>query len=193
MAGKTTKAARSAHRQLIDQKGVPCRERYKQRDRERERERGEHSAFFTLSTLSRSRYQSSVLSLTPHALERGVCVPRMGGAGGGAASVDEAARILNEGGFPTAPLLGTVVGLDEIDRAMALLHRGGNATRTACVRSGSQPAPNSTWRIGIGLSLCASCCCAVVLGSLRQPPVLLSDLLAIQVGNSNIKCRTIGW
>ena len=34
--------------------------------------------------------------------------------------IDEAARILNEGGFPTSPLLGTVVGLDEIDRAMAL-------------------------------------------------------------------------
>ena len=30
------------------------------------------------------------------------------------------------GGFPTSPLLGTVVGLDEIDRAMALLHRTGD-------------------------------------------------------------------
>ena len=50
----------------------------------------------------------------------------MGGAGGDAASVDKAARILNQGGFPTAPLLGTVVGLDEIDRAMALLHREGD-------------------------------------------------------------------
>jgi len=50
----------------------------------------------------------------------------LGGAGGDAASVDEAARILNEGGFPTAPLLGAVVGLDEIDRAMALLHRDGD-------------------------------------------------------------------
>jgi len=50
----------------------------------------------------------------------------MGGAGGDAGSVDEAARILNEGSFPTAPLLGTVVGLDEIDRAMALLHRDGD-------------------------------------------------------------------
>jgi len=40
--------------------------------------------------------------------------------------VDEAARILNEGEFPTAPLLGVVVGLDEVDRAMALLHREGD-------------------------------------------------------------------
>ena len=50
----------------------------------------------------------------------------LGGAGGDAASVDEAARILNEGGFPTGPLLGTVVGLDEVDRAMAILHREGD-------------------------------------------------------------------
>ncbi len=50
----------------------------------------------------------------------------MGGAGGDAASVDEAARILNGGGFPTGPLLGAVLGLDEVDRAMALLHRDGD-------------------------------------------------------------------
>ncbi len=49
-----------------------------------------------------------------------------GGSGGTAQSVDEAARILNDGGFPTAPLLGVVVGLDEVDRAMALLHREGD-------------------------------------------------------------------
>ena len=49
-----------------------------------------------------------------------------GGSGGTAQSVDEAARILNEGEFPTAPLLGVVVGLDEVDRAMALLHREGD-------------------------------------------------------------------
>ena len=49
-----------------------------------------------------------------------------GGSGGTAASVDEAARILNAGQFPTAPLLGTVVDLDEVDRAMALLHRSGD-------------------------------------------------------------------
>ncbi len=48
-----------------------------------------------------------------------------GGSGGTAASVEEAARILNRGDFPTAPLLGTVVGLDEINLAMALLHRAG--------------------------------------------------------------------
>jgi threonine dehydrogenase-like Zn-dependent dehydrogenase len=50
----------------------------------------------------------------------------LGGAGGDVASVDEAARILNEGGFPTGPLLGTVVGLEDVDRAMALLHRDGD-------------------------------------------------------------------
>ena len=50
----------------------------------------------------------------------------LGGAGGDVASVDEAARILNEGDFPTGPLLGTVVGLEDVDRAMALLHRDGD-------------------------------------------------------------------
>jgi threonine dehydrogenase-like Zn-dependent dehydrogenase len=50
----------------------------------------------------------------------------MGDAGGDAGSADETARTLNEGGFPTAPLLGAVVSLDEVDRAMAMLHREGD-------------------------------------------------------------------
>jgi len=57
----------------------------------------------------------------------------MGGAGGDAASVDEAARILNGGGFPTGPLLGAVLGLDEVDRAMALLHRDGDGDAVRAV------------------------------------------------------------
>ena len=48
-----------------------------------------------------------------------------GGSGGTAASVDEAARILNDGDFPTGPLLGAVFKLEEVDQAMALLHRSG--------------------------------------------------------------------
>ena len=46
-----------------------------------------------------------------------------GGAGGTPESVAEACRILNQGDFPTGPLLGEVVGLDEIDRAMEILLR----------------------------------------------------------------------
>jgi len=65
--------------------------------------------------------RQAVPVVTDKAVMKGLRV--MGGAGGDAGSVDEAARILNEGGFPTAPLLGAVVGLDEVDRAMALLHR----------------------------------------------------------------------
>ncbi len=46
-----------------------------------------------------------------------------GGSGSTPSSMREAVAILNSGEFPTAPLLGEVFGLDQIDQAMALLQR----------------------------------------------------------------------
>jgi len=46
-----------------------------------------------------------------------------GGAGGSNRSIAEAAKVLNEGAFPTGPLLGEVVDLGGIDHAMDLLNR----------------------------------------------------------------------
>ena len=46
-----------------------------------------------------------------------------GGAGGTNKSLKEAVEILNTKKFPTAPLLGEVFGMDQIDEAMAVLNR----------------------------------------------------------------------
>ena len=46
-----------------------------------------------------------------------------GGSGSTPNSMREAVAILNTGEFPTGPLLGEVFGIDEIDKAMALLQR----------------------------------------------------------------------
>ena len=46
-----------------------------------------------------------------------------GGSGSTPSSMREAVTILNSGEFPTGPLLGEVLGIDEIDEAMALLQR----------------------------------------------------------------------
>ncbi|MEE2769373.1 MAG: zinc-binding dehydrogenase [Actinomycetota bacterium] len=46
-----------------------------------------------------------------------------GGAGGNNRSIAKAVKVLNDGAFPTGPLLGEVVDLDRIDHAMALLNR----------------------------------------------------------------------
>jgi threonine dehydrogenase-like Zn-dependent dehydrogenase len=64
-----------------------------------------------------------------------------GGAGGTPESVAEACRILNEGGFPTGPLLGEVVGLEDIDRAMEILLR---TAGTDAVRAVLKHAPQSS-------------------------------------------------
>jgi len=63
-----------------------------------------------------------------------------GGAGGTPESVAEACRILNEGDFPTGPLLGEVVGLEDIDRAMDILLR---TSETDAVRAVLKHAPVS--------------------------------------------------
>ena len=64
-----------------------------------------------------------------------------GGAGGTPESVAEACRILNQGGFPTGPLLGEVVGLEDIDRAMEILLR---TAGTDAVRAVLKHAPQSS-------------------------------------------------
>lgn len=46
-----------------------------------------------------------------------------GGSGGTAASLDAAVELLNHGSFPTRKLLGEVVALDDLDRAIAILER----------------------------------------------------------------------
>lgn len=46
-----------------------------------------------------------------------------GGSGGTAASLDAAVDLLNSGDFPMRELLGEVVGLDDLDEAMAILER----------------------------------------------------------------------
>lgn len=52
---------------------------------------------------------------------RGITI--RGGSGGTARSVDAAVAMLDEGRFPTTELLGTVVDLDRLDLAMAVLER----------------------------------------------------------------------
>jgi threonine dehydrogenase-like Zn-dependent dehydrogenase len=61
--------------------------------------------------------------VSDHVVTRSLTVH--GGAGGTPESVTEACRILNTGDFPTAPLLGEVVDLDGLDRAMEILLRSG--------------------------------------------------------------------
>jgi len=67
--------------------------------------------------------RQAVPVVSDHVVMKGLRI--VGGAGGTPESVHEAARILNGGDFPTGPLLGEVVDLDGIDRAMEILNRSG--------------------------------------------------------------------
>ena len=65
--------------------------------------------------------REAVPVITDNAVMRGLTIH--GGAGGTNKSLKEAVEILNTKKFPTAPLLGEVFGIDQIDEAMAVLNR----------------------------------------------------------------------
>jgi len=65
--------------------------------------------------------RQAVPVVTDNAVMRGITIH--GGAGGTNKSLKEAVEILNTKEFPTAPLLGEVFGMNEIDEAMAILNR----------------------------------------------------------------------
>ena len=65
--------------------------------------------------------REAVPVVTDTAVMRGLTIH--GGAGGTNKSLKEAVEILNTKKFPTAPLLGEVFGMDQIDEAMAVLNR----------------------------------------------------------------------
>ena len=65
--------------------------------------------------------REAVPVITDNAVMRGITIH--GGAGGTNKSLKEAVEILNTKEFPTAPLLGEVFTIDQIDEAMAVLNR----------------------------------------------------------------------